>query len=47
MYVTLEVSKPETSRDVRPEQYLNISPVLVTHEVFQPETSRDVRPEQP
>ena len=43
MSVTLEVSKPERSRDVRAEQPRNMESMFVTLEVFQPERLRDLR----
>ena len=46
MSVTLEVSRPERSRDVRPEQPLNMLRMYLTLEVSKPERSRYVGPEQ-
>ena len=40
------MSNPVRSREVRPEQSLNISPIFVTAEVLNPVRSREVRPEQ-
>jgi len=40
------VSKLERSREVKDEQSLNISPILVTLEVSKLERSREVKDEQ-
>ena len=37
----------DKSNEVRPEQRLNIEPILVTFEVSKLDTSNEVRPEQP
>ena len=47
MLVTFEVSKLETSREVRDEQLSNIWCIATTLEVSKPERSREVRDEQP
>ena len=41
MFVTLEVSQPETSRDASEEHSENMWSMSATLEVSQPETSRD------
>ena len=46
MSVTLEVSRPERSRDVRAEQPSNMELMSVTLEVSRPERLRYVGPEQ-
>ena len=43
---TLEVSQPETSREVSDEQSENMASIPVTFEVSKLETSRAVRDEQ-
>jgi len=40
------VSNPDTSRDVRDEQFWNILPIFVTDEVSNADTSSDVMDEQ-
>ena len=40
------MSNPVRSREVRPEQALNIEDIFVTAEVLSPERLREVRPEQ-
>ena len=47
MFVTLEVSQPETSRDASDEQPKNMLSMFVALEVSQPETSREASLEQP
>ena len=47
MFVTSEVSQPETSREARDEQPENVSCMRLTLEVSQPERPREVSFEQP
>ena len=44
--VTVEVLKPDASRDVSDEQPTNILLILVTLDVTNPDTSSDVSDEQ-
>ena len=46
MFVTLEVSKEETSREAREVQPRNMPDMSVTFEVSRLETSREEREEQ-
>ena len=47
MPVTLEVSRPERSREASEEQPENMEPMYVTLEVSRPERSREASEEQP
>ena len=47
MFVTLEVSKPETSKDVKLEQFRNIWVIIVTPDVSAVPPSNAVMFEQP
>jgi hypothetical protein len=46
MFVTDEVSQPDTSSKARDEHPSNIQCISLTNEVSQPERSREVRDEQ-